>query len=207
MIPAETEPRSGTAQRLIEAGLEAFLAKSYDSVGIQEICTAVGVPKGSFYHWFESKLAFGIAVVEHSGQEYIDWIARELATDERPPLARFAQLIADKRAYLAEHDYEHPCLAAKLGIERHDLAPELRDAILAGLLRIRAVVGSCIAEAVERGDLPADTATDDFTAFVTDAIEGAVSRAAIERSGEPLSRLWRNLFPSVALPPPQDTCS
>jgi TetR/AcrR family transcriptional regulator, transcriptional repressor for nem operon len=189
--------RGSTAERLVEAGLEAFLAKSYDAVGIQELCSAVGVPKGSFYHWFDSKLAFGVAVVEHSTQRYVGWIEGELGRDERPPLARLAQLLADKRRYLDEHDYERPCLAAKMGVERHDLAPELREAILSGQRRINAVFATCFEEALERGELPAGTCPADFAAFFRDALEGAVTRAQLERDGEPLERLRRNLFPGV----------
>lgn len=185
---------SSTPERLVEAGLEAFLAKSFDGVGIQELCSAVGVPKGSFYHWFDSKLAFGVAVVEHSTRQYVEWLEADLGRDERPPLERLAKLIEDKRAYLAENDYERPCLASKMGVERHDLAPELRAAILEGHRAICAVLAACFTEAIERGDLPPTTEPDDLAAFVVDALEGAVTRCQLERSGKPLERLWRNLF-------------
>ena len=37
--------------------------KGYSGVGLTEILTAAGVPKGSFYHYFASKDAFGEAMV------------------------------------------------------------------------------------------------------------------------------------------------
>lgn len=42
-----------------------FVARSYSSVGVNEICTEAKVQKGSFYHFFPSKSDLAIAVIDH----------------------------------------------------------------------------------------------------------------------------------------------
>ena len=46
--------------RILAAGTEAMLLKGYNGTGVQEITQGAGVPKGSFYHYFESKEDFAI---------------------------------------------------------------------------------------------------------------------------------------------------
>jgi AcrR family transcriptional regulator len=44
---------------------ELFYRKGYDQTSVQEIITAVGVAKGTFYHYFSSKAELLNALVEH----------------------------------------------------------------------------------------------------------------------------------------------
>lgn len=55
---------SDARERLIRAGARLFLARSYQAVGVDELCTAADVRKGSFYHFFPSKSALATAVVD-----------------------------------------------------------------------------------------------------------------------------------------------
>jgi TetR/AcrR family transcriptional repressor of nem operon len=54
----------------VRAGARLFLARSYQAVGVDELCAAADVRKGSFYHFFSSKSVLAKAV--------IDWHAEAL---------------------------------------------------------------------------------------------------------------------------------
>lgn len=54
-----------TRERVVRTAARLFLARSYQAVGVNEICAAVGIPKGSFYHWFPSKADLAVAVIDH----------------------------------------------------------------------------------------------------------------------------------------------
>ena len=41
--------------RILASGTSVMLRKGYNGTGVQEITQGAGVPKGSFYHYFESK--------------------------------------------------------------------------------------------------------------------------------------------------------
>lgn len=62
-----------------------------------EVCRAAGVPKGSFYYFFESKEALALAVVdEHWAAQKRDW-TRVLAGDGEP-LRRLRRLFEETEA-------------------------------------------------------------------------------------------------------------
>ena len=42
-----------------------MLERSFHSVGLNQILSAVKVPKGSFYHYFKSKEEFGVEMLTH----------------------------------------------------------------------------------------------------------------------------------------------
>lgn len=63
MIMAEPY-RTNTKDKLLAAALDLFWHASYGSVSVDDICKRAGVHKGSFYHFFDSKVALTVAAFE-----------------------------------------------------------------------------------------------------------------------------------------------
>ena len=61
--------RPNTREQIVQAGLKCLLERGYNGVGVQDITTAAGVPKGSFYNHFDSKEALGAEIVERYGAD------------------------------------------------------------------------------------------------------------------------------------------
>ena len=59
-IPAAHDVR----QHILDIAYPLMLRKGFTAVGLAELLSAAQVPKGSFYHYFGSKEAFGEAVLE-----------------------------------------------------------------------------------------------------------------------------------------------
>jgi TetR/AcrR family transcriptional repressor of nem operon len=58
-------PRTSDArERLVRSAARLFLTRSYQSVGVEELCSAAGVRRGSFYHFFPGKSDLARAVVD-----------------------------------------------------------------------------------------------------------------------------------------------
>lgn len=73
-----------TQDRIVRSAARLFLTRSYQSVGVVDLCAAADVRKGSFYHFFPSKAALAKAVVDlHAGE-----LERRLAAVTGDPAAR-----------------------------------------------------------------------------------------------------------------------
>lgn len=58
-------PRTSDARdRIVSTAARLFLERSYHDVGVEELCAAADVRKGSFYHYFSSKADLAKAVVD-----------------------------------------------------------------------------------------------------------------------------------------------
>ncbi|HYQ39076.1 MAG TPA: TetR family transcriptional regulator C-terminal domain-containing protein, partial [Pseudomonas sp.] len=106
-----------TREALLHAGMRLLTEKGFLSTGIDAVLREVGVPKGSFYHYFASKEAFGRAVLERYGAWFAAKLDRWLLDGSRPPLVRLEDFVADARTGMARHAFRRGCLVGNLGQE------------------------------------------------------------------------------------------
>ena len=55
---------SDAKEKIIESAIELIGSRSYNAVGVQELCEHAGVKKGSFYHFFPSKRELTIEALD-----------------------------------------------------------------------------------------------------------------------------------------------
>jgi len=108
--------------KLIEAGCTLMLARGYTATSIDEICSAAGVSKGSFYHLFASKEEFGLAVLD-------DYYQRGVARVESGPFATIAEPVERLQAFfdhmesIAPDLWQHGCLMGAFAAELWESSP------------------------------------------------------------------------------------
>lgn len=116
-----------TRQHILETGQRIIVGKGFASVGLNEILTSAKVPKGSFYHYFESKEAYGQALLQEYFARYlvdIDALFAASGTTGKERLMLYWQRWLDK-----QHDTacaEQKCLVVKLAAEVADLSDAMR---------------------------------------------------------------------------------
>src|SRR5574343_953133 len=103
--PKPREDISDTRELLLRAGLEVLTEKGFAATGIDEILGRVGVPKGSFYHYFESKEAFGLQLITRYGYFFFRKLDRHLRNTTLRPLERLRAFVSDAMDGMARHDY------------------------------------------------------------------------------------------------------
>jgi len=128
-MPAQTKD---VREHLLEMGQQTMAAKGFSAVGLKEILDAAGVPKGSFYHYFASKDAYGQALLERYFAAYlaeIDATLRLPGLTIAQRLKRYFQNWQDTQSFA---DCQGKCLAVKLGAEVADLSEPMRLAMQRG---------------------------------------------------------------------------
>lgn len=156
------------------------------STGIEAVLKRIGVPKGSFYHYFDSKEAFGQAVLESYGAYFAHKLDRWLLQDEVPPLQRLRNFVEDAKAGMAKYEFRRGCLVGNLGQEVAILPESFREQLEAILCDWQWRLAACLQLARECGQLAADAACEELAAFFWIGWEGAVQRARLVRNEAPL---------------------
>ncbi|MCF3934072.1 TetR/AcrR family transcriptional regulator [Acuticoccus sp. M5D2P5] len=105
--------------------------KGFSGVGLNEILRAAHVPKGSFYHYFASKEAFGEALLTRYFEHYLKQMDETFdhAGNGRDQLVAYFEMWAENQS--ASHP-ESNCLVVKLAAEVSDLSDTMRRALKAG---------------------------------------------------------------------------
>ena len=77
-------PRPSRWNEIIEAAAEAFRTNGYAATSLEDIASAVGMWKGSLYHYIDSKEDLLFAVVRGPAEEILNQL-RELSHTDLPP--------------------------------------------------------------------------------------------------------------------------
>ena len=175
-----------TREALLRAGVAALSERGFSATGLDAILRGVGVPKGSFYHYFPSKEAFAAALIERYAAYFAGKLDRWLCNESRAPLDRLRDFLADARAGMARHDFRRGCLVGNLGQEMVALPEPFRDRLHGVLLDWQARTARCFEAARDAGEIAPETDCAALAAYFWIGWEGAVLRAKLERSPAPL---------------------
>lgn len=147
MATANTSDTIDVRENIIAVGQRLIGAKGFSAVGLNEILSEAGVPKGSFYHYFGSKDAFGVALLDSYFDEYLNDLDQTLAQpglNVAQRLVNYFRIWQDTQSF---SDCQGKCLAVKLGAEVADMSEAMR----ATLNRGTAGIVSRLARAIEAG--------------------------------------------------------
>jgi TetR/AcrR family transcriptional repressor of nem operon len=186
-----------TRTALIRLGTEMCTEKGFQVTGIEEVLKRAGVPKGSFYHFFASKREFGEAVIENYAQYFARKLDRVLSDPSRRPLERLVAFTQEAQQGVAKYQFRRGCLVGNLGQELGGLDDVFRHHLEAVLLSWQKRTAQCLAEAVRLGDLPAGADVDRLAEFFWIGWEGAILRAKLSRSTEPMQHFAEVFFAKV----------
>lgn len=164
-----------------------MLEKGFHAVGLNEILTAVNVPKGSFYHHFKSKEDFGVELLRHytsTGAEHQRKILLS-PVPEADPMQRLMTFFENNVSKYCESEGKCPCLALKLASEVSNFSDAMRNVLAKSCADTIETLAAVIREGIELGKMNPKVKPDEVAAMIFDLWTGASLRAASERSTGP----------------------
>lgn len=200
MARAEADLRKlDVRHALLDAGIAMFLNGGFAAASVGEIVTRAGVPKGSFYYYFDSK----DALARDSIDRYVafDGVRRErLVHGPGGALARLQGYFADHAAAFEKADFQGGCLVGILGLELGSAGSPVAARIRAAMDDWAAVLASVVAEAQAAGEIRATGPAMTLARVLIGAWEGALLRMRIERNAEALREFQTIILQSVLQP-------
>lgn len=186
-----------TRQQLLQRGMAMLLRQGYNDLGIAALLEETQIPKGSFYHHFESKEDFGLQVIDlymkavHAGLDLC------LGDESRSPLQRvrhFFELSEEKyrtEGYLG-------CLLGGLGQELSGISKAFSRKVEECFNQIARRIAACLRKAIDEGGLPKDTDPDKMAELLINCWEGAALRSRLRRDPAPLREMLDFYFRTAA---------
>ena len=180
--PRAANGYSETREALLQAGMAVLTEKGFSATGIDAILSKVGVPKGSFYHFFASKEAFGSVLIERYAVYFAKKLDQYLLDEKLAPLDRLKAFIHGAQQGMARYDYRRGCLVGNLGQEMGSLPESFRGQLATVFKDWENRVAACFQEACVKGDLVRGTDCQRLASYFWIGWEGAVLRAKLEGS-------------------------
>ena len=194
---ARPSAKAPTRAALVEAGLQIMLEKGYHHTGIQDVLQAAGVPKGSFYYYFPSKEAFALEVIAAFAAAYLERLEQSLGETTQSPLTRLRRHLEQTLARFARRGCRGGCLIGNLSQELADQSARFGAQLEAVLTSWRERYTRLFREAQAVGELRADLDPQHVADFYLNSFEGALLRAKVSKSPEPLRLFMTLMFDGV----------
>lgn len=137
-----------TRQQIIDVAKKIILGKGFSAVGLNEILMAANVPKGSFYHYFASKEAFGQAMLEDYFNDYIGTVKAVLQDANLSHAERLSAYFSHWLSTQLSDTTQDKCLVVKLSGEVTDLSEAMRQTLQKGTQNVIDLLQTCINEGV-----------------------------------------------------------
>lgn len=170
-----------TRDRILAEAFSAVSRRGFGPVSVDSIVAAAGVTKGAFYHYFPSKRALGVSLVEEVIRPLI--LAERLAPLERSvdPLAALLQLVRWAEENVTERRLAAGCPLNNLSQEVSSLDEELRAAVVAVVEAWSDGLADEVRRAQEIGAVRPDLDPREVATFLVAFWQGAMGLAKATR--------------------------
>ena len=179
-------PEHDTREHLLAVGEHLCLARGFIGMGLSELLRTAQVPKGSFYHYFRSKEAFGVVVLEQYHHRFHQHLRTQLAA---PPGEHGKRLLFWYQNALQEFCISgrlSNCLTVKLSAEVCDLSEDMRAALDNGARCVMVLLAESLQCARESGELCFEPSPQTLAQVLYALWLGASLQAKLSRSPDAL---------------------
>ncbi|MCP4790530.1 MAG: TetR family transcriptional regulator [Gammaproteobacteria bacterium] len=173
-------------QRLISIGAALLTKKGFGATGLDEVTKKAGLPKGSFYAYFDSKEAFGLTLIDAYAKFFNDMLDSAYLNKDHTPLQRLEDFIMSARFNMAKYDFNRGCLVGNLGMEIYALPGIFRQRLVDVFCEWQAKTATCLLAAQSAGEIASDIDCAARAELFWIGWEGAILRAKLERRAAPI---------------------
>ncbi|MDW7672623.1 MAG: TetR family transcriptional regulator C-terminal domain-containing protein [Bacillota bacterium] len=167
---------------IIEKTIHIIYRQGYHGTGIQELADAAGIPKGSFYNYFESKEEYAVQALHFYHQYLKDHLLIVLTDTSKPSKDRVKAFFSANIQMLEGFQYQMGCLVGNFSEEMGDLSDRLAKTADEILLSIEEDIENCLNDEPSQG-----SDNRQLAEFLVNSFQGAMLRMKSSRDDRPLA--------------------
>lgn len=146
-----------TREKLIDSAIELLSNKSYNSVGVQQLCERAEVKKGSFYHFFPSKRDLTIVALDTIRENFKTHMLLPILETDLEPLDKLKTIMEQGYKHLVSSKSSNGCVSGcnigNLAVELSTQDEEIRKKIVSIFDEWTGFIEILIQDAISRGQL------------------------------------------------------
>jgi len=178
-------------EHILDVGRSLVGTQGFNALGLTQLLKVADVPKGSFYHYFASKEAFGCSLLQQYLAEYSEQLDTILNVEGKLARTRLMDYFSLWCSNQTSEQSKNHCLIVKLAAEVSDISDDMRSILDQGTEMITEHLMHAIEAGHQDGSIltsvpAAQTATALYQLWL-----GASLMTKIKRQGGPLQEaMW-----------------
>jgi TetR/AcrR family transcriptional regulator, transcriptional repressor for nem operon len=189
-----------TREHILAIGERLCMHRGFTGMGLSELLKTAEVPKGSFYHYFRSKEAFGVAMLERHYADYHRRLAEHFANGEGNSRDRLLAYYQHTLNQFCQQGIISGCLTVKLSAEVCDLSEVMRTEMNKGASQIIVLLTHALEEGRKEKSLTFHGDAHTQAEVLYSLWLGANLQAKISRSATPLESALEHAKTMIAAP-------
>ncbi|NBC27429.1 MAG: TetR family transcriptional regulator [Bacteroidetes bacterium] len=169
-------------EEIITKGIELIRKNGYYGTGVQQVLKACHIPKGSFYHYFNSKKDFALHAVEKYAQDTIDDLDKLMKRDELSGKEKIESFFKDQLEFYRDQKYEMTCLMSIISFEVGSVDTELSETITQKFHVIKDRIAAMTSQGQEQGEINRSLPPDKIASYLVDGFNGALVTMKYEQT-------------------------
>ncbi len=167
---------------ILNVGLDVFRRNGYHNVGINQILKESGIPKGSFYNFFESKEDFAQQVIRQYGETNTCWMKEFFEDCSLSPIECLKSFYTYMMNLNEEDEYCGGCLVNNMSVEvgrKSDPIGAEANQQFIGWLN---VLASVISKGQDDNEITKEFSALELAEYIHAGFYGVLSRAKVTRN-------------------------
>ncbi len=167
---------------LIEIGIDLLGKQGYNGTGVKELVDKAGVPKGSFYNYFNSKEDFAVKALERYAKHELIFIGGIMSDKSLTPLHRIEKLFIERINKIENSNYTKFCLITSLADEMSVMSPSIARSVNIISEKINTLLTDCLTEAQQLGEIKLNLNVKQLAEFIENSWRGTLILVKAEKS-------------------------
>ena len=160
---------------LLTMGINILWKNGYNGTSVKDIVSAAGVPKGSFYNYFESKEDFAVKALDKYFNEFVEDYFSVLDDESKSYKERLVAFYEYRVEFMLNHPiFENGCIANSLGNEMSNHSEAIRKSITEKESFVKERLIKIARKGREKGEINNSLDEEVLINFMEDAIKGAI---------------------------------
>ena len=174
---------------ILKTGQELIWSKGYDLCSVKDITQSAGLPKGSFYHYFESKEKFALEAMN----SFIDTFKEEIPGDKRT-ISSLKQLLDIRIDSIIKINYARECYMSVMCHAYSEQEDAFRIEVLDAIDRSNEAISELLKSLKSQHLINPKLNLNELIEFIDFTWRGARLKARILKSDKPLKIFKKYLF-------------
>tara|TARA_R110002073_G_scaffold314793_1_gene487188 strand:+ start:257 stop:958 length:702 start_codon:yes stop_codon:yes gene_type:complete len=171
---------------ILDRGLQVMMSRGYNGTSVKDIVDAAGVPKGSFYNYFESKESFALDAIERVASENLKEMQRMLDSRIKSPKLRIEEFFKANIYSCCEKKFRIGCFLGNMSQEMSDNSEAIRRMLHVVMDRTTSLLTAALTQMQSDGDLSEAYDPEGLAEFLISAWQGAMMRMKTDSCQQPL---------------------
>ncbi|MDF1697804.1 MAG: TetR/AcrR family transcriptional regulator [Saprospiraceae bacterium] len=179
-------------EEILDIGYDVLRKNGYHNVGVNQILKEAGIPKGSFYNFFESKEDFAIKVVNRYGESNAKWMEVFFENPQLSPmesLKSFYKFMIDTNE---KDEFLSGCIVNNMSIEIGRISDTMATSANEQFLSWLDILASVVQKGQELKEITTKFTALEIAEYLHAGFYGTFSRMKVTRNRKYMD-IWYKL--------------